>query len=82
MNYLKDMKMDYQDKRELEQYRTIGNIEEFKDLKEKSVAKKPLRVPTDDTCLYYEFRCPSCGVWLSREIKRTHCKCNQKLDWQ
>ena len=35
MNYLKDMKMDYQDKRELEQYRAIGTIEEFKALKEK-----------------------------------------------
>ena len=47
---------------EIQQYRAIGAIEEFKELKEKSVAKKPLRVPTDDTCLYYEFRCPSCGV--------------------
>lgn len=67
---------------EIQQYREIGTVEEFKALKEKSVAKKPLRVPTDDTCLYYESRCPSCGAWLSKEIKRTHCRCNQKLDWQ
>jgi hypothetical protein len=70
------------DTNELIKYQEIGTIDEFKDLKEKSEAKKPLRVPTDDTCLYCEFRCPSCGEWLSREIKRTHCKCNQKLDWQ
>lgn len=34
MNYSKDMKMDCHNKEELEQYRAIGTIEEFKDLKE------------------------------------------------
>lgn len=35
MNYSKDMKMDCQDKRELEQYRAIGTVEQLQELKEK-----------------------------------------------
>jgi hypothetical protein len=38
---------------QLEQYRAIGTIDEFKALKEKNVAKKPIR---NDLC-----NCPSCG---------------------
>ena len=38
---------------EAEQYRVIGTVEEFKDLKEKSEPKKPFYVPTDDTCVTY-----------------------------
>lgn len=38
----------------LMQYETIGTVEEFKALKEKSVAKKPIRI---DECT-----CPSCGT--------------------
>ena len=66
---------------EAEQYRVIGTVEEFKDLKEKSEPKKPLHVPTDDTCVTYEWRCPTCDEWISHIVKFHHCKCGQKLDW-
>lgn len=39
---------------EIQECRAIGTIEEFKALKEKSVAKKPIR---SDLCT-----CPSCGT--------------------
>ena len=68
---------------ELQQYRAIGTVEEFKALKEKSVAKKV----TDDISL---FRCPSCGSGEIEEFyetgssnKHNYCPdCGQKLDWQ
>ena len=40
--------------KEIQQYRATGTVEEFKALKEKSVAKKPIR---NDLCT-----CPSCGT--------------------
>lgn len=69
-------------KEKLEKYEAIGTIEEFKDLKEKNEREKPLFVPTDDTCLYQEYRCPSCNEWLADKFKPYRCKCGQKLDWQ
>ncbi len=67
--------------RELSEYKAIGTIEEFKDLKEKSAPKKPDYVPLDDTCVYYEYRCPSCEHPLSENVKPMHCICGCKLDW-
>lgn len=48
---------------------------------EKQVPKKPLRIPTDDSCLYYELRCPCCDAYISGIIEMHHCKCGQALDW-
>ena len=66
---------------QLQVYRAIGTIEEFKDLKEKNTPKIPLLIPTDDTCLYHEFRCPNCGDYMSGINKMRHCNCGQTLDW-
>ena len=52
---------------ELQQYRAIGTVEEFKALKEKSVAKKPI-----DKELYIE--CPSCGNIVTED---SYCQCGQ-----
>ena len=43
--------------KELEEYQAIGTIEEFKALKEKGVAKEPIKIKTDEKILYM---CPSC----------------------
>lgn len=55
LKYLADYEYNQRALKELEQYRAIGTIEEFKALKEKSVAKKPIR---NDLCT-----CPSCGTF-------------------
>ena len=55
MSYSKDMKIDCQNREELQQYRAIGTVEEFQALKEKSVAKKVKEIHTD------EYYCPACG---------------------
>ena len=67
---------------EIQQYRAIGTVEEFKALKEKTIAEKPLIVPIDDTCLHQEYRCPSCNEWLADILKPYRCKCGKLLDWQ
>lgn len=58
----------------------IGTIEEFKDLKEKSVAKKVNRKPNYDMT-HEEITCPICGKYISEYTSRNYCDCGQKLDW-
>lgn len=61
-------------------YRAIGTIEEFKALKEKSVAKKPSKDEFD------RFTCSDCGWIVSTEEYGgrflPHCEnCGQAIDW-
>ena len=64
---------------ELMEYRAIGTIEEFKALKEKSVAKKP-------RFYAHNYYCTECGNLVGNnefEWQRfLYCdNCGQKLDW-
>ena len=70
---------------EIQQYRTLGTVEELKEAREKQVAKKPIiwenksyeaPVPNDD----WGYECPCCG---NRDIDypEHHCECGQALDW-
>ena len=68
-------------------YKTIGTIEEFKDLKEKSVAKKPtpidyekyMDVITNAKFLRGACWCPNCKHTV---LSGVYCgNCGQKLDW-
>lgn len=64
--------------RELEQYRAIDTIDKFKDLKEKSVAKK-MSIGNDNgksrKC------CGNCRCFVLPTS--SYCsKCGQKIDWQ
>lgn len=64
---------------DLGEYQQIGTIEEFKALKEKSVAKKPI---VEYHC-GLEMRCPTCNCNVSDiEDRKWDCSCGQKLDWQ
>lgn len=72
--------------RELEQYSAIGTIEEFKDLKEKSVAKKIIAKKKTKSYLGTDYYCPTCNkrqltaYMLSKGDD--YCKdCGQKIDW-
>ena len=61
---------------EIQQYRAIGTIEEFKDLKEKSVAKKP-RVYANGTR-----HCPNEDCEEVIYTSDEYClKCGTKIDW-
>ena len=65
---------------EIQQYRAIGTVEEFKALKEKNVAKKP-------RFYAHNYYCTECGNLVGNnefEWQRfLYCdKCGKKLDWQ
>ena len=68
---------------EIQQYRAIGTIEEFKALKEKSVAKKPLPKGTHKGI--DNFYCSNCNHPLTNrheQCELPYCEiCGQKLDW-
>lgn len=69
---------------EIQQYRAIGTVEEFKALKEKDTPKKPI---IKEWCPAI---CPNCkqnlsesrgdGYWL-HYTSLERCDCGQKLDW-
>ena len=66
---------------ELLQYRAIGTIEEFKNLKEKAESKKPIR-KLDINGKYEEVTCPNCGRFVDDYTNKKYCNCGQALDWQ
>lgn len=70
----------FDDVKRLEEFEAIGTIEEFKALKEKSMAKKPTRKPNIGWT-YEEVVCPTCGKYISSAYTDNYCKCGQKLDW-
>lgn len=68
---------------EYPKFKAIGTIEEFKALKEKNVAKKPIKHDS-----YYV--CPCCGNTEIEYCNEVDCRtirlkrctlCEQKLDW-
>lgn len=57
----------WEEHEELLAYRNIGTIDEFKALKEKSVAKKPTEkeLPySEEVGLNSEWHCPACGSYV------------------
>lgn len=58
---------------ELEEYRAIGTVSEFRELKEKATAKEPYYVYLDEPL------CPHCHMILDGDEE--YCECGQKLDW-
>ena len=67
--------------KKLKCYEDIGTVEEFKALKEKSVAKKVVdNTPTENEEEFW-YQCPNCKCDLTK-IRGVHCwGCGQKLDW-
>ena len=64
---------------ELSPYMAIGTVDEFKALKEKSVAKKPDFTEDKQFALCPNISCNSKGL----KDKQQYCDCcGQKLDWQ
>ena len=70
---------------EIQQYRAIGTIEEFKALKEKAEPKKVLyeHIPkTSFTKEVSHYLCPSCRSIFSFGGKPYCSNCGQKIDWE
>ena len=62
---------------QLKKYLAIGTIEEFKALKEKSVAKKVIRLSDNE---YYDYKCPTCGMPDKDCMGKKYCNCGQALE--
>lgn len=63
---------------EIKQYREIGTVEELKVLKEKSIAKKVIRLKNHD---YYDYKCPTCGFSDLYCMGKKYCSCGQALEF-
>lgn len=59
---------------------------------EKQMPKKPNYMADDDTCVYYHWECPNCGIYYGHSIKQGlkalygddayYCsRCGQRIDW-
>ena len=75
----------------LEQYRAIGTVSEFRELKEKATPKNPI-VEVYAQSLYERktYRCPSCnhkliskidGGWCGGTLSKNCEKCGSAIDW-
>lgn len=64
---------------ELKQYRAIGTVSEFQQLKEKATAKKPVKRTDNDG--YVEFYCPNCDAHLFFDEEQKFCnECGQAIE--
>ena len=67
---------------EIQQYRTIGTVEECRAAVEKQTAKKVKsisQVKDRDSYVGLIGRCPCCGDILEEDT--VYCDCGQRLDW-
>ena len=79
-NFVKAYEIAIKALEENQQYETIGTVEEFKALKEKSVTKKIVYVPSTVIKIPH---CPNCNMELTMGMYlKKFCNCGQKLDWQ
>ena len=62
---------------EIQQYRAIGTVSEFRELKETATAKKPKMIVRYG-CTTHE--CPNCGQLLHDDQNFCH-DCGTELDW-
>lgn len=68
--------------KEIQQYRTIGTVEECRVAVEKQTAKKVKsisQIKDGDSYVGLIGRCPCCGDILEEDT--VYCDCGQRLDW-
>lgn len=68
---------------ELQQYREIGTLDEYREAREKQKAKKPIEDRHDNIRYTEVYRCPVCNNSFSGRGYAKYCyHCGQKLDWR
>lgn len=77
---------------EIQQYRSLGTVEELREVREKQVPKKPVIKSDKFSDLIQHYYCPSCGSYFGQRgvhnvilfNKEKYCqgeKCGQAIDW-
>ena len=80
---MEDLEVAIKALEEVQQYRTIGTVEECRVTVEKQTAKKVKsisQVKDGDSYVGLIGRCPCCGDIL--EEGTVYCDCGQRLDWR
>lgn len=75
---------------EIQQYRSIGTVEECKEARERQRAKKPNKRADRYTDLIQHYSCPVCGRYFGQAgvhnviqfDKPKYCTCGQAIDWE
>ena len=96
--YVKDSDKEYMEKNfalteavkalsEIQQYRAIGTVEEFREGRERQIPKKPMRIRLLETSGVHCGICPICKnpvyADLSNKNHREYCgHCGQAIDWR
>ena len=87
--HIKSIEIAIQALEEVQKYREIGSIEEFRAAREKQIAKKPMMKPYFDDMEEEYLCCPTCGEILTDRIPLDnkdfyfHClNCGQKFNWE
>jgi len=79
---------------EIQQYRAIGTVEEYREARERQRAKKPFKALEHQKKSGYKHKCPKCGCAVGyvektpfrKRVLIEHaapycCVCGQKLNW-
>ena len=76
---------------EIQQYRAIGTVEEYREARERQRAKKPFKALEHQKKSGYKHKCPKCGCAVGYVEKTPFrkrvlaapycCICGQKLNW-
>ncbi len=73
----------------IEEFEAIGTVSEFRELKEKATAKKPIYSDFDENedeeIIPYKAVCPVCGYEFEfgtwNDEQNHHCECGQRMLW-
>ena len=81
-----DMEMAIKALEEIQKYRAIGTVEEFREGRERQIPKKPMRIRLLETSGVHCGICPICKnpvyADLSGDNHREYCgHCGQAIDW-
>lgn len=81
-----DMEMAIKVLEEIQKYRAIGTVEEFREGRERQIPKKPMRIRLLETSGVHCGICPICKnpvyADLSGDNHREYCgHCGQAIDW-
>lgn len=78
---IESYKMAIQALEEIQQYRAIGTVGEFRNAMERMNPRKPILSKKQDIRYVSKYDCPSCGKSFTGTCSKSCYHCGQALDW-